>query len=436
MSIVTHLLESTACAGVAAILAYALRHAHGRTRHTIWLCASLKFLVPFSLLAAAGSYAGGWIASSPEAQTVARWLSRSMPRWSIDVSSNIAGADTLAIGRLGFFAVTLLWVAGAAALAGWRWRQWREISALVAEARPLVSGREADVFRRVRRSPRQPRPIALLQSSSPLEPGVVGIWRPRILWPAGLSERLSDAEIESVLSHEACHVDRRDGLAALAQIAVEILFWFHPMVWWIGARLVHERERACDEQVLLMGTDERRYAESILKVCGFCLRAPAAFVAGVSGSDLAARVERIVRRSLPRPIATPVRLLLSAVLVAAIGVPVGAGVLSAHQSAQEQERKIYRVRDGVKQPKLVYEVKPSYTADALKEKIQGSVKLEAVISEAGLVEDVEVTQSLDTEYGLDQAAIDALKQWRFEPGTKDDKPVAVRIEVEMTFHVK
>jgi TonB family protein len=185
-----------------------------------------------------------------------------------------------------------------------------------------------------------------------------------------------------------------------------------------------------------MRTDERRYAESLLKVCGFCLRSPVAFVAGVGGSGLAERIERIMKRSTPPPIGRPARMLIGVMLLATIGAPLGAGVSSAQQSSKQEERTVYRAGNGVKHPKLLYEVKPKYTREAMQEKIQGEVRLEAVISETGVVEDVTVTKSLDTEFGLDQSAIDALKQWRFEPGTKDDKPVAVRIDVEMTFKLK
>ena len=72
----------------------------------------------------------------------------------------------------------------------------------------------------------------------------------------------------------------------------------------------------------------------------------------------------------------------------------------------------------------------------MEEKIQGSVWLECVVGETGDVGDVEVTRSLDTEYGLDQAAIDAARQWKFKPGTKDGKPVAVRITIELTFTLR
>ena len=55
---------------------------------------------------------------------------------------------------------------------------------------------------------------------------------------------------------------------------VETVFWFHPLVWWVGKRIFHERERACDEEVLRLGTEPRIYAQSILKVCEVLLGIP------------------------------------------------------------------------------------------------------------------------------------------------------------------
>ena len=68
--------------------------------------------------------------------------------------------------------------------------------------------------------------------------------------------------------------------------------------------------------------------------------------------------------------------------------------------------------------------------------IQGHLSLAADVLETGVVGDVEVIESLDQVYGLDDQAINALRQWRFEPGTKDGKPVTVRVDVEMTFTLK
>ena len=74
------------------------------------------------------------------------------------------------------------------------------------------------------------------------------------LWPQRVSEHLAEGQIEAILAHEVSHVRRRDNLAAALHMIVEALFWFHPLVWWLGTRLVDESERACDEEVLRLGS--------------------------------------------------------------------------------------------------------------------------------------------------------------------------------------
>jgi TonB family protein len=69
-------------------------------------------------------------------------------------------------------------------------------------------------------------------------------------------------------------------------------------------------------------------------------------------------------------------------------------------------------------------------------KIQGVVVLDAVVEADGTVGDVTVARSLDAEYGLDEESIKAARQWRFEPGERDGKPVAVLVTVELTFTLR
>lgn len=87
-------------------------------------------------------------------------------------------------------------------------------------------------------------------------------------------------------------------------------------------------------------------------------------------------------------------------------------------------------------PSVVREVKPDYTENAKAARIQGTVRLKVVVTDDGTVGDVQVTQSLDTKYGLDDQAIKAAKQWVFKPGMKDGKRVAVQIQIELTFTLK
>ena len=122
---------------------------------------------------------------------------------------------------------------------------------------------------------------------------------------------------------------------------------------------------------------------------------------------------------------------LSRLIAVACGV-VGFVTVSA---AQEPSR-VYPPGDGVTMPTVVREVKPEYTTEARKAGIQGTVILDVVVLEDGTVGDVKVTQSLDQKYGLDDQAVKAVKQWTFKPGTKDGKPVPVRVSIEMTFTLK
>jgi TonB family protein len=91
---------------------------------------------------------------------------------------------------------------------------------------------------------------------------------------------------------------------------------------------------------------------------------------------------------------------------------------------------------GVSLPTVVREVKPAYTAEAMQHKIQGSVWLSCVVSKSGDVVDVQITRSLDTEYGLDREAVKAASKWKFVPAQKDGKPVAVRVTIELTFTLR
>jgi TonB family protein len=96
----------------------------------------------------------------------------------------------------------------------------------------------------------------------------------------------------------------------------------------------------------------------------------------------------------------------------------------------------YRPGNGVTQPKLLREVKPNYTAEAMRAKIQGVVWLEAVVLENGSVGQVRVIRSLDPTFGLDLEAERTVKKWVFAPGTRLGQPVPVLIEIEMSFTLR
>lgn len=96
----------------------------------------------------------------------------------------------------------------------------------------------------------------------------------------------------------------------------------------------------------------------------------------------------------------------------------------------------FRPGSGVTIPRVVRQVKPQYTAEAMRAKVQGLVLLECVVLPDGTVGDVRVTRSLDPVFGLDQEAIKAARQWRFVPGTRQGEPVPVIITIELAFTLR
>jgi len=96
----------------------------------------------------------------------------------------------------------------------------------------------------------------------------------------------------------------------------------------------------------------------------------------------------------------------------------------------------FRPGNGVTVPQLVRDVKPAYTADAMRAKVQGTVLLECVVLPDGTVGRVEIVRSLDGTFGLDQEAIKAAKQWRFRPGMRFGEPVAVLVTIELQFTLR
>ena len=111
-------------------------------------------------------------------------------------------------------------------------------------------------------------------------------------------------------------------------------------------------------------------------------------------------------------------------------------VLLSLAVAHAQDTQVYEPGNGVTLPQVVKQVRAEYTSEAMQQRIEGTVMLEAVVRDDGKIGDVKVSESLDSVYGLDEEAVKAFKQWEFKPGEKDAKPVAVRIHVKLTFRLR
>jgi beta-lactamase regulating signal transducer with metallopeptidase domain len=288
-AIANHVWQSTVVAAAAGLLVVACRRFGPRARYALWLAASAKFLIPFSIL----STAGRWFrqrAAVPIVPSFSFAIEQVNEPFSRAVSSSIAPPSGAAAHSVDWVSMAIagvwaIWAVGALCLVI-RWvRGIRQVRAAVREA-----------------SPQAPVGVVPVRSSPAIpEPSVVGVFRPVILLPQGIDAQLTPVQLESVLLHEMAHVHRHDNLTGLIHKTVEVLFWFHPLVWWLGARLSDERERACDQDVLQCGTEAETYAESILRICDLYLKSPLPFASGITASSLKRRVEAIMTdRVAPR----------------------------------------------------------------------------------------------------------------------------------------
>lgn len=339
VAVINHLVQSTAVVLIAWLLTMLLRSNAARVRYSIWMVASVKFLVPFALLSSIGAHWAPPNPSSPArtsfyvfveeisqpvraAQSIAAFPGPTERATAPSGHSVPLVPIIAAIWLAGFLAMLVIWIA-----------RWRRAALIAASSQPVASGREFDALRLIEKSAGITTPILLAFSPGETEPGVFGILRPILLWPRGLSERLSDAQIEAIISHEVEHVCRHDNLSATVHALIESIFWFHPLVRWMSARLNEERERACDESVLERNARPETYAESILKVCEFCLEPPNPCISGVSGADLKDRILHIMARRSGTALSFWRKTVLASTAALVLTAPIGIGLVHGQAAA-------------------------------------------------------------------------------------------------------
>jgi bla regulator protein blaR1 len=211
-----HLWQSTLFAGAAGLLTLFLRTNRARVRHWLWLTASCKFLIPLSLLIAMG----GHLAPRTTAPSKQSGLSVVVREVGQPFTGPVDSTPFLPpVPAPSLFPAVLLtiWMTGFAGIAVSWWIRWRGIRAKVRHARSVQLA----------------IPIPAKSSPSYLEPGIFGVFRPVLLLPEGIFERLTPKQLKAVIAHELCHFRCRDNLTAGIQMLVETLFWFHPLLWWM-----------------------------------------------------------------------------------------------------------------------------------------------------------------------------------------------------------
>jgi uncharacterized protein (TIGR03435 family) len=318
VALMQHLWQTTLFAAAIWMLTAMMRSNRAQTRFRLWLLASVKFLLPLSLLITAGQHLrpARSQATAPIAFTMVMQGTPNDAAVAVATGAAVATpAAAIATTEAKPFDVTLLlaivWAVGAVGLLALWLRRWAVVRSAVRNGTraATIDG------------------IPAITTTAPLEPGVFGILRPVLVLPSGIHERLTPVEMRGILAHELSHVRRRDNLTATIHMLVQAVFWFHPMVWVIGARMLQEREAACDAAVLEAQVEAETYAEGILKICRMYVEAPVPCVAGVTGADLKQRVVRILSGDVGRQLSAARKLALTTLSIAAVGAPILFGIL-------------------------------------------------------------------------------------------------------------
>jgi TonB family protein len=274
-------------------------------------------------------------------------------------------------------------------------------------------------------------------------PITIGIKRKFVLLPPEMLAELPDPELRTVIAHEFAHMRRHDFLKNLLYELLSLPVRFHPVFFLTRERLMESREMVCDEMAAGTANDQE-YARSLLRLASLLVDGMPARVPHAIGIFDSTTFERRVMRLIEKPAQSSA---LRRFAIAATCAVLGAGIcattlaLSVHVDAlaasddqhPSKPNGPIAVKPEIMQGQAIHRVTPVYPEDAKKAKIQGTVKLDAVIGKTGAVEQVNVVSGPEK---LQQSAVDAVRQWTYKPFLLNGDPVEVKTTISVVYSLK
>jgi protein TonB len=288
-------------------------------------------------------------------------------------------------------------------------------------------------------------------------PMAIGVFKPFILIPEPLVSKLNDSQIRGILLHELSHIFHRDQIIGILQRLVTAMNWWNPLAYALSSSHSRAREEISDNHVLIQN-DSKEYAECLINLVEKTTHWKRLSVSvGLASPHIPLKdrvkhilsKERIMDTKLKK---STVALMVVAAIVFVLGIAgsrlifataepeatiekadlVLPGLQEQDKKEQEQEKEKSEKKD-IKPPKLIKKVDPVYPEEARKAGIEGTVTLEATTDSTGRVQQVKVLNSVPE---LDQAAVDAIKQWVYEPMVIDGKPHGITFTTTCRFSLK
>jgi TonB family protein len=317
----------------------------------------------------------------------------------------------------------------------WRWQKIRVLRRDMTEV--VLAGKAALVWKQCsERFGIHDARVAI--SPQIFGPVTIGISHKLVLLPVSMASRLEETEMWAAVAHEFAHMQRNDFLKNLIYELLSLPVTFHPLFSFTRARVIETREIVCDQMAAEVG-EPQQYARSLLRLAsrlvkGVPTRTPHAigiFDANTFERRVMRLTEKETRISAMRRLA-----IVSACGLLGLGTCSSALALSMHVDALAADSganvSAPSERVSVSAEKMaghiLKKVAPEYPEEPKRAGIQGTVKLDAVISKSGAVENLKVVSGPKE---LQKSALDAVRQWTYKPYLVD----GVAVEVATTINI-
>jgi TonB family protein len=317
------------------------------------------------------------------------------------------------------------------------WGVWRTQAIRRRAERIIACGDRLLAMERFRRLAGMTRGTVELAVSTDLSgPATVGMRHRTLLLPPGFTDALGADELNALLAHELAHMQRHDFIKNLLYGFVSLPVSYHPVLWLARRRVDESREVVCDAMAARMLGGGDAYARSLLRLASMISQQARPRILHAIGildaNGFERRIMHLTRRQLE--VGTTRRVLIAAACgLLALATCTSALALRMEVGENQQTSGSKApVKIKVDALKIVHKVPPVYPPEAkLHNPINGSVQLDVVVGKDGTVENINVAKSLRDDY--DKNAIDAVRQWTFEPFLLNGDPIEVKTTINITY---
>jgi len=288
------------------------------------------------------------------------------------------------------------------------------------------------------------RNAQLASSSGIFSPITIGIRRKTILLPNGTLANLKIEDLTAAIAHEFAHMRRQDFAKNLLYRTLSLPIAWHPLLWLTQTRLTETREMVCDALAAEAACGRESYARSLLRLASALTRAtptPSLHAIGIFDACIfERRIMNLTEKQIEWKGARRLTAMAACALMAvgtcafamSLHMDVSASMLQTAGGKVAQQTPLHG-GDSALPPVLIRSADPVYTEAARKAKLSGNVEISLRVDKKGNPSHIRVVRGMGM--GLDQKAVEAVRQYKFKPATQNGKPVAVDLFVDVNFQI-